>query len=67
MPRVGFEPKIPMFEWAKTAHALDRAATMIGGFSLLHTFYALQIIFIRSLFLFQRHKIQTKFSNRCIK
>jgi hypothetical protein len=30
MPRVGFEPKIPAFERAKTVHALDRAATVIG-------------------------------------
>jgi hypothetical protein len=31
MPRVGFEPKIPAFERAKTVHALDRAATVIGS------------------------------------
>jgi hypothetical protein len=30
MPRVGFEPSTPVFEWAKTDHALDRAATVIG-------------------------------------
>jgi hypothetical protein len=30
-PRVGFERMIPVFERAKTAHALDRAATVIGG------------------------------------
>jgi hypothetical protein len=30
MPRVGFEPTIPVFEQAKTVHALDRAATVIG-------------------------------------
>jgi hypothetical protein len=28
MPRVGFETTIPVFEWAKTVHALDRAATV---------------------------------------
>jgi hypothetical protein len=27
---VGFEPKIPVFERAKTVHAIDRAATEIG-------------------------------------
>jgi hypothetical protein len=32
MPWVGFEPIIPVFERAKTVHALDRAATMIGSF-----------------------------------
>jgi hypothetical protein len=31
MPRVGFEPMIPVFERAKTVHALDRAATVIGS------------------------------------
>jgi hypothetical protein len=30
MPQVGFEPTIPVFERAKTVHALDRTATVIG-------------------------------------
>jgi hypothetical protein len=30
MPLVGFEPMIPVFERAKTVHALNRAATVIG-------------------------------------
>jgi hypothetical protein len=30
MPQVRFEPTIPVFERAKTVHALDRAATVIG-------------------------------------
>jgi hypothetical protein len=30
MFRVGFKPTIPVFEWAKTVHALDCAATVIG-------------------------------------
>jgi hypothetical protein len=30
MPRVGFEPTIPVFERAKTVHALDREATVFG-------------------------------------
>jgi hypothetical protein len=30
MPLVGFETTIPAFERAKTVHALDRAATVIG-------------------------------------
>jgi hypothetical protein len=29
MPRVGFEPTIPVFEWAKSYRALDRAVTVI--------------------------------------
>jgi hypothetical protein len=31
MPRVGLEPTIPVFERAKTVHALGHAATVIGG------------------------------------
>jgi hypothetical protein len=31
MPLVGFEPTVPVFERAKTVHALDRAATVIGS------------------------------------
>jgi hypothetical protein len=30
MFQVGFEPTIPVFERAKTVHALDRAVTVIG-------------------------------------
>jgi hypothetical protein len=30
MPRVGFEPTIPVFKQAKTVHTLDRAATVLG-------------------------------------
>jgi hypothetical protein len=30
MPQVGFEPTIPVFKRAKTVHALDHAATVIG-------------------------------------
>jgi hypothetical protein len=32
--RVGFEPKTPVFERAKTVHALDRAATVAGKLCL---------------------------------
>jgi hypothetical protein len=30
MPKVGFEPMIPVFVRAKTVHSSDRAATVIG-------------------------------------
>jgi hypothetical protein len=30
MPRVGLEPTTPLFEQAKTVHALDRAVTVIS-------------------------------------
>jgi hypothetical protein len=36
MPRVGFEPTIPVLERSKTVHALERAATAIGIYSELH-------------------------------
>jgi hypothetical protein len=36
MPRVGIETTIPVFERAKTVYALDRAATVIGHWILLH-------------------------------
>jgi hypothetical protein len=32
MPSMAFEPTIPAFERAKTVHALDRSATVIGMF-----------------------------------
>jgi hypothetical protein len=34
MPWEGFETTIPAFERAKTVHALDSAATVIGEFEL---------------------------------
>jgi hypothetical protein len=37
MPRVGFEPTAPVFERAKTVHALDRAATVISTRSCYDT------------------------------
>jgi hypothetical protein len=35
MPWVGFETTIPVFERAKTVHALDRAATVIGIYLII--------------------------------
>jgi hypothetical protein len=37
MSSVGFEPTIPAFEWAKSVHALDRAATVIGHTDTVYT------------------------------
>jgi hypothetical protein len=37
MPWVGFEPMIPAFERMKTVHALDGAATVIGGANSLQS------------------------------
>jgi hypothetical protein len=44
MPRVEFEPTIPAFEQAKTVHALDWAAAMIGR-SYIQNFIASRSIF----------------------
>jgi hypothetical protein len=35
MPRLGFQPTIPVFERAKTVHALDRAAIVIGSLDFI--------------------------------
>jgi hypothetical protein len=35
MPPVEFEPTISMLEWAKSVHALDRTATVIGAVKLI--------------------------------
>jgi hypothetical protein len=45
MPQVGFEPMIPVFERAKTVHALDRAATMIGIISVYILHICLYIVY----------------------
>jgi hypothetical protein len=37
MPQVGFEPTIPLFERAKTVHALERVATVISAMLLYWT------------------------------
>jgi hypothetical protein len=36
MPRVGFEPTIPVFEGARTFRALERAAAVIGLLKLIY-------------------------------
>jgi hypothetical protein len=47
IPWMRFEPTIPAFEGAKTVHALDRAATVIG----IHT-YILIYLYIFYLFIY---------------
>jgi hypothetical protein len=43
IPRVGFEPTAPVFEWAKMVNALDRTATVIGTIRIfIHSSMALQ-------------------------
>jgi hypothetical protein len=45
MPRVGFEPRIPLIERVKIVHASDRAATVIGscGLITLHKFIRITV------------------------
>jgi hypothetical protein len=45
MPRVGFEPTIPVFERAKTVHALDRAVIVLGSSFFLCPNILLNILF----------------------
>jgi hypothetical protein len=40
MPKLGVEPTISVFELAKTVHALDRAATVIGTIKTYKTNFA---------------------------
>jgi hypothetical protein len=69
MPSVGLEPMIPAFETAKTVHALDRAATVIGN--PLHQYYPqLQISFcevyiIRSCRYTKPRTAEDKWEFRC--
>jgi hypothetical protein len=53
MPEVGFEPTIPVFERAKTVHALDRATTVIGIMDL-------NVFQIRRHYLYQSGNLQTR-------
>jgi hypothetical protein len=47
MPRVRFEPTIPVFERAKTLHAVDRAATVIGAkYKIWYINYLISIVFV---------------------
>jgi hypothetical protein len=41
MTQVGFEPTIPLFERAKTVHALDRAATVMGSYIYIKRYFHL--------------------------
>jgi hypothetical protein len=68
MPGVGFEPMTPVFERAKTVHAFDRAATVIGTRKIIVWDYLYVIIFLnvnvrkvmdvsqRSVIVASRHK-----------
>jgi hypothetical protein len=38
IPRVGFEPTIPVFEWAKTVHALD-ALPLLSAEAIIISIY----------------------------
>jgi hypothetical protein len=53
MPQEGLEYTIPVFERAKTVHALDRAATVIG----IKITYSVQIFHQRMLALLGQYKM----------
>jgi hypothetical protein len=45
MPRVGFEPTIPVFEEANTLHAPDPAATVTGSNNFeINWFFAVKFL-----------------------
>jgi hypothetical protein len=49
MPRVGFEPTMPVFEQDKTVHVLDRAAIVTGFVTglakiLLYSWWLISIV-----------------------
>jgi hypothetical protein len=56
MPRVGFEPMIPVFERAKTVHALDNAATVIGRRNYIYT----QILWTKNIYICQNEYFSKK-------
>jgi hypothetical protein len=56
MPQLGFEPTIPGFERAKTVHALDRVATVIGKVQFSNVYFMLRAIGIAVL-LFRRYGV----------
>jgi hypothetical protein len=71
MSRVGFEPTIPAFERAKTVHALDRAATVIGFDLSSIRFFLLYIRIFGVIFCEVSggnfaHPRSNSVSNRCI-
>jgi hypothetical protein len=55
MPWVGFEPMIPVFERAKTVHAFDRAATVIGKYRHQLYLFSRSCVYIHSA-TSQQHK-----------
>jgi hypothetical protein len=44
IPWVGFNPMTPVFEWAKTVHALERAATVINRIPLTYLRISIYIV-----------------------
>jgi hypothetical protein len=50
MPWVGFEPTIPVFDRAKTFHALYRADTVIGPLSVVYVKLRLHFIKCQNIF-----------------
>jgi hypothetical protein len=57
MPRVGFEPTIPVFEMAKTVHALDRVVTVIAEMVTTMQYYSSNCSFRTTYSLTMRLKV----------
>jgi hypothetical protein len=61
MPQVGFEPTIPVFKRAKTLHALDRAATVIGALYIyIYTCYKYEHVLCK-----QKHHLRIN-NGQCV-
>jgi hypothetical protein len=52
MPWVGFEPTIPVLEWAKTFHASDGVATVIGNIPTHSTYFNINIYIYTNIEIF---------------
>jgi hypothetical protein len=64
MPRLGFEPTIPVFERAKRVHALDRAATVIGNETSTWHKYKIIVCWNTTRILVSRHVTKTSKNTR---
>jgi hypothetical protein len=64
MPWVGFEPTIPVFERAKTVHALDRAATVTGSFLVIQNYLGREFLAAVTVTYTSTLNVKTLFSSR---
>jgi hypothetical protein len=67
MSQVEFEPTIPAFERAKTVHALDSEATVVGLTTPIWTFSFLHLPLTGRVFLQDRVELLRSFVSWCSK